>query len=98
MANVIKFSDDYPKLWGQKVARLVHVYILSYYDMHPDLVEYDTKTADGKYYPLPKTTLIQLVFVGDKQIPFCTIRRHTKEKYGYYLSKLNKEFLVEVTE
>jgi len=33
------------------------------------------------HYPLPKGELIQLTFIGDKGIPFCTIRTR-KGRYG----------------
>jgi len=32
------------------------------------------------WYKLPKGKLIQLIFLGDKGIPFCTLRNWTKEK------------------
>lgn len=45
------------------------------------------------YYPLPEQgKLIQLIFVGDKDIPFCTLRRHTPKKYDYYKSCIHNIF------
>lgn len=38
------------------------------------MLEYDTKTVDGDYYNLRNGKYIQLVFIGNKGIPFCTIR------------------------
>ena len=43
--KTIKFSHDYPKLWGQKKAMLIDVNALPedyWMDMPDNLVEYDT--------------------------------------------------------
>ena len=95
----IKFSHDYPKLWGQKTATLVYVDVLdlenelSMEDIN-QLLEYDTKDCNGNYYELPIGDLIQLVFVGNKKIPFCTLRRYTKEKWEYYKGCIGEYFEV----
>lgn len=91
----IKFSHEYPKLWGQYSARLLEVNDTEYKNLHPDLIEYDTK-YNGGYYPLPKVRLIQLIFLGDKGIPFCTIRRWTPQKHRYYESAIGKIFEIEI--
>lgn len=92
----IKFSHDYPKLWGQKWAQLLAVRIIDAASVGPDLVDYDTITSNGEYYELPKTgKLIQLVFLGDKGIPFCTLRRYTPEKLHYYVNAVSKGFNIE---
>lgn len=98
---IIKFSHEYPKLWGQRFARLVFVDVV---DLErelnsgelQDLLEYDTRTAGGGYYELPLGDLIQLVFLGDKKIPFCTLRRFTKRKFEYYRGLRGREFEVKV--
>ncbi len=106
--NKIKFSHDYPKLHGQKEAELLRVVIVSYYHLHKDLIEYDTKYILPDYspdlqggvchYQLPKTNLLHLTFVGDKGIPFCTIRRHTVQKFSYYKRLVGKKFDIVNTE
>ncbi len=120
--NKIRFSSKYPKLWGQKTGRLLSVELLKAEEVHAnrDLIEYDTKyikninicydatVFDYDYFLLPKSgSLIQLVFLGDKGIPFCTIRtrygydRQKKEKtdkYSYYKSKIGQEFEIEIKE
>lgn len=88
----IKFSKEYPKLWGQDKAKLLEVRKIVFGSIHDDLVLYDTKAVDGTYYELPKTQLIQLTFRGNKGIPFCTIRRYTPEKYNYYKSLESRLF------
>jgi hypothetical protein len=105
--NEIKFSHNYPKIWGQKEATLILIRVLDAKAVqnNKDLLEYDTRYDlpdyspdffdELVYYPLPKTgKLIQLIFIGDKDIPFCTIRRHTPEKEKYYDSKLGYKFAI----
>lgn len=99
MANVIKFSHPYPKLWGQKQATLLDVRIIHSQKLSNDLVEYDTKISLGKYYKLPKDGfLIQLIFLGDKQIPFCTLRKYDQAKLAFYKGLRGQSFEVKMTE
>ncbi len=106
----IKFSHEYPKLWNQKRAELIAVRMIGKSkNFHKDLIEYDTKFRcnirldhhgneqdwDEDYYKLQEgVDFIQLVFIGGKLIPFCTIRRYTKEKYEYYQNMIGEEFEV----
>lgn len=107
----IKFSHIYPKLWEQKKAELIAVRIFDAQavQINKDLIEYDTKyiieeeneIEEGvyDYYPLPKEgRLIQLIFIGDKDIPFCTLRRHIDRKMEYYLSKIGEIFEIVIEE
>ena len=96
----IKFSGDYDKLWGQRSAKLVYVDLVSLEHLHPDFREYDTTKKSGDKYPLPKSGVyIQLVFIGHKGIPFCTLRRSTKDKLLYYRSMVHQLFdIVDTTE
>jgi len=85
------------KLWGQNKATLINLGILYAETLPKDLIEYDTKAKDGSYYKLPKKgRLLQLTFIGNKGIPFCTLRRYTPEKQMYYARLCNKVFEVEV--
>lgn len=97
--NTIKFSHEYPKLWGQFTGKLIYVEQFNpekeMREMEiEELIEYDTKTSDGEYYELPTGDLIQLVFIGECRIPFCTLRRYTPQKYKYYKSKVGQVFKV----
>jgi len=96
--NVIKFSHEYPKLWGQKEAMLIDIKFISKNDfpLSQELLDYDTKTSEGEYYPLPRDNYLQLIFLGDKRIPFCTIRRQTPQKENYYHEQLNQVFKIEI--
>jgi len=88
----IKFSHDYPKLWGQTVGYLMAVEKIFYEDIMQDLIEYDTKINDGEYYKLYGNEFLILYFRGEKLIPFCTIRPYNKEKEEYYRSNINRWF------
>ena len=95
--KTIKFSHNYPKLWNQTDAKLIGVTILPLdFQLDKDLIEYDTKTSNGEYYKLPKATmLIQLIFIGNKLIPFCTLRRYTPEKERYYMQSIGEKFSID---
>jgi hypothetical protein len=109
--NQIKFSHIYPKLWGQTSGRLLFVQLLKAKDVHEnkDLLEYDTRYSSQKsiemdrefdeYYPLPKSgNLIHLTFLGDKNIPFSTMRpefgKGGYNKLSYYQSRVGQNFEV----
>lgn len=109
--NKIKFAHRYPKLWNQSRATLLAVRELNFpRDLNEDFILYDTKfldpagAAEGQYaagsiipgfYPLENGPYVQLIFVGDKHIPFCTVRPR-KGRYGdkkeYYQAKVGQEF------
>ncbi len=48
-------------------------------ELHKDLIEYDTKTKDGKYFPLDSAHYLQLVFIGNKgeKEEETYVKRHT---------------------
>lgn len=103
--NNIKFSHDYPKLWGQKTAELIAVRIIDAQaiSINKQLIEYDTKYLVREspplygYYQLPKIgKLIQLIFIGNFDIPFCTLRRYIPDKYEFYKGKIGSVFNVVV--
>ena len=88
----IKFSHNYPKLWEQKTATLIYCKYLHFREITKELIEYDTKTIKGDYYKLPNSSLIQLVFLGDKLVPFCTLRRYGTDKWNYYYNNIENIF------
>lgn len=97
----IKFSSDYPKLHGQTSAELLAVKPIRIDKNTPkELLEYDTKKADGTYYELKTGNYIQLVFLGNFGIPFCTIRskrnRYTEDKESYYKQFIGQVFEVKM--
>ncbi len=115
--NQIKFSHSgYTKLHGQTSGRLIWIEIRDRKELCEEFVEYDTvykisgayvecKGDDEEYYPLPSGKLIVLVFLGDKLIPFSTVRRWTPMKNAdglnkeeWYRSKIGEQFEIVIKE
>jgi len=96
----IKFSHRYPKMAIQtECAKLLQVFITDYANLSKDFIEYDTFYLDDgiKYYPLPKTKLIVLLFQdGDNDYLFTTVRRWTHGKEDYYRELMGEILEVEV--
>ena len=96
----INFSMDYAKLHGQRNAELIAVRRIRIDKDTPEqLIEYDTVSSDGKnHYKLNNGNHLQLVFLGNYGIPFCTIRSDKpaisgqKAKYDYYAEKIGNSF------
>ena len=104
--KTIRFSHAYPKLHGQTSAELLAVRPIRIDGATPkELLEYDTtywdEVTDGGYvkgnYQLPTGDYIQLIFLGNLRIPFCTIRRaYPPSKIDYYEHSVGELFNVEV--
>ena len=97
--NTIRFSHEYTKLHGQTSAELLAVRPLKI-DAHtpPELLEYDTSYEGGRY-PLRSGDYLQLVFIGNLHIPFCTLRSaYPASKVAYYLRSVGKVFQIETPE
>lgn len=98
----IKFSHNYPKLYGQTSGELLSVKVLIAKEVQVNkvLLEYDTKylgiKEEIKYYILPRSgKLVQLIFLGNMGIPFCTIRSMYNGKYNkldYYRENIGQVF------
>ena len=94
--NTIRFSHDYPKLHGQTSAELLAVRPIKI-DAHTpkELLDYDTAYEGGRY-PLRSGEYIQLIFLGNLRIPFCTIRSaYPPSKVAYYKQSVGKMFVIE---
>lgn len=94
--NCIKFSYEYPKLHGQAFAELLAVRPLKV-DKHTpkEFLDYDTTYVGGRYQ-LRHGEYIQLIFLGNLRIPFCTIRSaFPPEKVEYYRQAVGKVFTIE---
>jgi len=100
MSNTIRFSGEYVKLHGQRKARLLDVMPMEIgeYNLHTELVKYDTIRTDGSRYNLTDGSYILLLFYGDKGFMFTTIRRGTYEKMLYYEERIGQEFDVVIEE
>lgn len=106
--KTIKFSHNYPKLHRQTMAELLAIKVICATDVQStgfliDLWDYDTTYISRDYirynYELPKKgQLIQLIFLGNKYIPFCTLRSWNPEKHEYYRAAIGETFKIEVIE
>lgn len=99
--KTIRFSHAYPKLHKQTTAQLLAVLPMRIDRNTPDeLLEYDTTYycgAEKIRFPLPTGNYIQLVFLGNLRIPFCTIRpAFPPSKVEYYTGSIGEKFNVEV--
>ena len=98
--NQIKFSKEYVKLHGQTTAKLLAVYPQTINNTYKELIDYDTIATDGTRYELKPGKYILLVFIGDKHIPFTTIRSDKpamngmKSKWDYYKEKIGEDFAI----
>jgi len=94
----ITFSHNYPKLHGQKRAMLLMLEKTILSKLTDEFIEYDTKYDGGGHYHLAPGVYIMLVFLGEKYIPFTTMRPFTEEKYQYYKTGIGKTFTINYTE
>ena len=94
----IKFNNDYPKLHGQKRAKL----LMCLSDLsenllrhkYRDLFLYDTLRNDGAYYQkyYVGQKFLLLLFLGDKGILFTTLRADNDENWDKYAGAIGEEF------
>lgn len=94
----IKFNNAYPKLHGQKTAKL----LMCLSDIpekllrtkYNDLLEYDTLRNDGSFYRswYAGQKFLLLLFLGDKGILFTTLRADNDENRNKYAGLIGAEF------
>ena len=110
--KTIRFSHNYPKLHGQTTAELLAVKPIRIDRDTPDeLLEYDTTyykygfctwgdpPKEKLRFPLPTGDYIQLIFLGNLRIPFCTIRKvYPPSKVEYYTAAIGETFAIVVKE
>jgi len=97
---VINFSHNFPKLHGQKNARLLRVDLLPQVELPHDLVEYDTLMNTGEHYKFSckNSMMLILTFQGDRYIPFTTIRKSWTRKFMWYKSQIGQIFDIVINE
>lgn len=99
--NEIVFNNKYPKLHGQKTARLLAV-ITGFsgellQSRFPDLVFYDTLRDDGRYYNIkPDENYILLLFEGEKGILFSTFRKDNEVNFVKYNPSIGQLFKIKI--
>lgn len=100
--KTIKFNQNYKKLHGQKIARLVAVFTGAdggeFLRKFPDLIGYDKKTVNGQrvYFMSSDQNYILLLFVGDKDIMFPTFRKNNKENAELYGESVGELFKIQI--
>lgn len=99
----IRFDNHYPKLHNQKHARLVMVIQDISGEMllkkYPDFTGWDSIRDDGRYYDIkPEETYMLLLFIGDKNIMFSTLRKQNEGNAILYAESVGELFEVVVEE
>lgn len=77
----IKFNRNYKKLHNQNKAKLIRVGEIQGKDLCKEFVEYDT---DNKYPIELNQFYLILYFIGNKLIPFTTLRKLNDNNLHYY--------------
>lgn len=100
----IQFSHDYVKLHGQKYATLLAVFEMTIRkeDISSPLLDFDTLTTSDSHYDFGTGAHVLLVFVGDRNIMFTTIRprynAHKADKLEYYSGLIGQPFEIVINE
>lgn len=97
----IKFDNNYPKLHGQQLARLVMAIqeiegsmLLNNFE---HLTAFDTIRDDGKFYNIdPDKEYMLLLFVGEKNIMFSTLRKQNGENAILYAESVGEVFKITI--
>lgn len=95
----IKFAKNFIKLHNQTHAELIDVRtidlsLLSDIEFQ-ELIEIDAKAEDGSYFPLDRNSqYVLLIFLGNKNIPFTTLRKISS--YEKYVQLINHIFDIRV--
>lgn len=95
--KTVKFNYNYSKLHNQKSGFLVWVDVVHMSETFPNEETYLYDT-DGKYEFELKKDYLQLVFLGDKDIPFTTYRDDNFENRIKYVGHVGEVFEFEVIE
>ena len=94
MRNIL-FNDNYPKLHNQCMARLIDYKVINESKLNQEFIIYDCQKSDGSLYKLEKNVnYILMYFIGDKQIPFTTIRKHNTKNIKRCMEGITKTFIV----
>lgn len=95
--KTISFSHEYPKIHQQTEAVLIALYKAKKTKFTKEFLNYDTLYVENdiyKYYDLPKEDYIVLIFLGNFNIPFTTVRSFTEKKWEYYKAALREKFVI----
>ena len=91
----IKFNRNYKKLYNQKKAVLVERLVVYPEELSQEFISFDT---DGKYKLNMKQCYLVLYFIGNKKIPFTTLRKYNEENVKKYFNSIGEVFKITVEE
>jgi len=97
MDKIIKFDQPFCKLYGQKQAKLIYKRPIKKIELIDQFINYDTKYFNKKTnlnYNILGDDFILLVFIGNKNIPFTTLRKNTEENNKKYV--INEWFYIKI--
>ncbi len=97
----IEFNNDFPKLHNQKAARLLMVI----QDISGELLcnnfyylmKYDSLRSDGLLYNIkPDENYMLLLFLGDKNILFTTLRKQNEKNVELYAESVGVVYDIKI--
>ena len=88
----IKFNRNYKKLHNQTSAELIYYDFKSGAEFHKEFIEYDT---DNRYEIDKTQEYLFLVFIGNKDIVFTTLRKANTENLLKYVLGRKYKIVVE---
>ena len=91
----IVFNHNYKKLHNQKTVVLVQTGAIKGKTITDDFIDYDT---DRKYKINRKGNYLYLIFIGEKMIPFTTLRKLNIENVKKYVGREGEFFNVVIEE
>lgn len=90
--QVIRFNHNYKKLHNQTSAELIYYDFKSGAEFHKEFIKYDT---DNKYEIDKTQEYLLLVFIGNKDIVFTTLRKANVENLLKYVLGRKYRIVVE---
>ena len=93
--HIVKFNHNYSKLHGQVSGFLCWADVFHMANLPMEAHMYDTA---GKYGLIDGKDYIQLVFLGDKEIPFTTYRELNEKNKAKYFGHIGEVFEFEIEE
>lgn len=93
--NEIRFNRNYSKLHNQTMAKMIKLETHLGSLLHRDFIKYDT---DGKYKIDKEQRYLCMYFVGNKGIPFTTLRKCNKTNILKYCARIGEDFKIIVEE
>ncbi len=84
--NKIEFNKNYTKLHNQTRGYLIWVGLTDAFLLEKEFIEYDTDSKES----IPDGRYLLLVFIGNKDIPFTTLRKANPENIEKYDKGIRK--------